>query len=136
MDNYKSKIRIYFVYMFTFVFFRFLFPVFWPSVVLEYSTLRHRGWDGSKDILKQRYAASVKDIGMEKDIEERYLNCVTAKTIDYLNNTTCKYLYNKKLTSGVEHIQEQDKCLKDIGFAQEEAKIDKTCTDEILASLK
>lgn len=134
MEFPKYKISLLAVCVFAFT--KYWMPVVITSAQIEIATIRHKGWDFSKEALHQKYAEGMADVEMEAGLREKYLNCTVDKSIAFLNQTNCKYYYNKLLTNSVDHLREQDACLAKVGYLAEVEKIGVACASQLLAETK
>jgi len=115
-----------------FLFFKFGVGVFATSAKIHAKNVTHSGWDGARTELRSSFEKELKSVELPPEIKTKYLDCITQKAIDYLNQTACSYHYNKFTTSAQEHVKEQDACINNSGYAEAMDKQFEACGDEVI----
>ena len=99
---------------------KYIYGAFFTSVGIEAMSMAGAGWDDSRETFLESYKAEVNKSehfkSVPEDVKERYINCLADKTVEFLNQTECKYLYNQMTTSKEEHLKEQDACVQASGL--------------------
>jgi len=115
-----------------FLFFKFGVGLVTTSATIHAKNAVHKGWDGARAELRKAFESQVQEIKLPPEIKAKYLDCVTQKAIDFLNNTTCSYLYNKMTTTQEEHLRKQDACVMQSGYMEALEGFAEACGKEVI----
>jgi hypothetical protein len=113
----------------------YIVSLYYNSAKIQLDILMHKGWNDSKKELRSTFEKELEfSLGEEiknipSDIKEKYLNCLTEKSVQYLNQTNCKYKYNKKTTTLEEHLKEQSECYESSGYIAYFEKVINNCSE-------
>lgn len=130
----KSKVLSFFFFFAFFFLAKYGYPFFVASAKIHIQNMMHTGWNSARSELRLAFEKEVNTAAPDLDagVKTKYLDCVTDKAVDYLNHTTCSYLYNKFITTTEEHMKAQDECIMASGYALEVEKIAEKCGDETI----
>ena len=99
---------------------KFIYGALFTSVGIEAMSMAGAGWDESRQMFVDSYGAEVYRSDEFNSVPDRikdiYINCLADKTVAFLNQTECKYMYNKMTTSEEDHIRQQDLCVAKSGL--------------------
>lgn len=114
------------------LFFKFGVGVFATSAKIHAKNAMHSGWDGARAELRKSFEKELGTVELSATVKKELLDCMVQKAIDYLNQTTCSYQYNKFTTSAQAHVKEQDECIKASGYGEAMDKQFEACVDDAL----
>ena len=104
------------------------------SANIATKNVTNSGWNGARTELRRMFEKELGDADMDPSSKSAFLDCVTTKAIDYLNQTSCSYLYNKALTSREQHMRDQDACIHKTGYAKAIEDASNVCVSSVVAS--
>ncbi|MBN2528743.1 MAG: hypothetical protein JXR76_20300 [Deltaproteobacteria bacterium] len=93
-----------------------------PSAEVAVKNATGSGWDEARDYFATEISKLMKPdfegLVLDETNQENITNCIVDKSIKFLNETDCSYLYNTATTSETEHLANQETCLAKVRFTE------------------
>lgn len=106
-----------------------------PSLWVAAESAIGHGWDDARPELLAKNKASVAEnlalFDIDDSVKQELAECVTDRTIEFLNTTDCTYRYNPSTTNEQEHLREQEACFERAGVRQKEEEFDIQCSRQV-----
>lgn len=113
---------------------KLVIPLFYTSAAITVQNSLHMGWNSARSEIRRQFEAELKNMDIDPLKKSKYLDCITDKSIDFLNGTTCSYHYNKVTTTKAEHIKQQDACVEKSGYIKKVEEMGYACAQDILVT--
>lgn len=110
------------------------FKMLAPSAQVAVENTAGIGWNDAKGELMSGISSELTTeyatFGLPPVIIQTISNCITDKSIAFLNTTDCSYKYNTATTTEAQHLAAQEQCMIKVQFEKQQEGFTLECTRE------
>lgn len=107
------------------------FKFFGPSAEVTLKNATGSGWDDARSELRNQISQVMEQeyevFDLSASDKNKIADCIVDKSIAFLNETDCSYLYNSATTTEAEHLANQETCMAKVKFEENQEGFTMEC---------